>query len=81
MRPHYLARLHMTHCEHLNSLRYTRRIFSNGTAHYCVQCSRCFATVKTQRHNGNLFIKHEEIPPGVIISDWIDPNSLQGGLI
>lgn len=70
----------MKECNHHDSLRYVRRVFSNGTVHYAVQCSRCFETVKTERHGYRPFIRHEEIPRGVIICDWIDPDSVQGGL-
>lgn len=71
----------MTDCNHQGALRYTRRILPNGSSQFCVQCSRCFETVKTSRHNGKLLIKHEEIPAGVFICDWIDPETVQGGLI
>lgn len=70
----------MQECSHRGTLRYTRRIFSNGTVHYAVQCSTCFRTIKTHRHNHKLFIKHEEIPPGAVICDWIDPDTVQVGL-
>lgn len=67
-------------CQHDGTLRYARRVFSNNTIHYCVQCTHCLATVKTDRHGGKLFIKHEEIPQGAVIFDWIDPDCTQGGL-
>lgn len=57
-------------CNHDGSLRYARRIFSNGTTHYCVQCSSCLDIVKTERHGGRLFIKHEEIPHGKAIHEF-----------
>lgn len=66
-------------CDHKGGLRYARRIFSNGTTHYCVQCARCFEVVKTDRHEGRLLIKHSEIPQGAVIFDWIDPSEAQRG--
>lgn len=71
----------MKECSHSNALRYARRIYADGSSQFCVQCSRCFKTVKTSRHGGKLFIKHSEIPPGALICDWIDPETVQGGLI
>lgn len=67
-------------CSHEGSLRYARRLFTDGTTHYCVQCTRCLEVVKTQRHELRLFIKHEDIPLGAVIFDWIDPSGIQGGL-
>lgn len=67
-------------CNHSNTLRYARRVFCNGSVHYCVQCTRCLDVVKTKRHENKLFIKHEEIPPGAMIFDWIDTEAAVGGL-
>lgn len=67
-------------CDHKGGLRYARRIFSNGTVHFCVQCVRCLETVKTARHEGRLLIKQSEIPQGAVIFDWVDPSAAQGGL-
>lgn len=71
----------MQDCNHYGALRYARRVNPDGSIQFCVQCSRCFDTVKTAKHGGKLFIKHKEIPPGVLICDWIDPDSVQGGLM
>lgn len=67
----------MQDCDHRGSRRYARRVFSNGTIHYCVQCSRCLKAVKTDRHDGKLFLKHTEIPENTPIFEWIDAS---GGL-
>jgi hypothetical protein len=67
-------------CNHDHSLRYARRVFSNGTVHYCVQCTRCLDVVKTARHGYRLFIRHDEIPSSAVIFEWIDPSCATGGL-
>ncbi len=58
--------------------RYARRVFANGTVHYCIQNTRTLDIVKHPRHEYRPFIRHDEVPPGCVIHNWIDRN--QGGL-
>lgn len=69
----------MQHCEHQRT-RYTRRVFSNGTTHVCVQCLDCLSVVKLPEHNDRPFIRLDEVPAGAAIHEWIDPAAVQGGL-
>lgn len=57
-------------CDHIGYEQYVRRTFSNGTVHYGIQCEHCLKMVKHARHNGKLFIKHSEIPPGYDIHPY-----------
>lgn len=54
----------MKGCDHIGYLQYTRRVFSNGSVHFCLQCEHCLKVVKHPRHNNKLFLKASEIPPG-----------------
>lgn len=51
-------------CDHKNNRVFTKRIFGNMSEHYCVQCLKCGSVVK---HNGKLWLKHEDIPHGYAI--------------
>lgn len=53
-------------------MRYTRRIFANGTVHYCIQNTLTGDLVKHPRHNMRPFIRHDEIPLGVAIHEWME---------
>lgn len=57
-------------CDHIGYEQYVRRTFANGTVHYGIQCENCLKMVKHERHNGKLFIKHSEIPPGYDIHPY-----------
>lgn len=46
-------------CNHIGHRVYTKRVFSNLTEHFCVQCLNCGAVVKT---NGKSWLKLEDIP-------------------
>ena len=61
----------MAQCDHVNAKRYARRVFENGTIHYCVQCLKCLRVIKTEKHAGKLFIKHNEIPTNKKIHEFI----------
>ena len=69
----------MNHCEH-GRRRYTRRVFSNGTTHVCVQCLDCLSVVKLPEHNERPFIRLDDVPAGEKIHEWIEPATVQGGL-
>lgn len=62
----------MRDCDHEGARRYVRRVFSNGTVHICVQCTRCLDLVKMPEHDNRPFIKPGEVPPGRSIHEWID---------
>jgi len=49
-------------CGHVGHRVYVRRIFSNGTTHYGVQCKQCKRIIKTEQHGYRLWIKQSEIP-------------------
>lgn len=59
-------------CQH-DRWQYCRRIFSNQTSHFGVQCLDCFSCIKLERHGGKLWLKPEEIPANSPIHAWIDP--------
>lgn len=65
----------MTECNHLGALRYARK-----DTQICVQCTRCFQAVKTQRHHGKLFIKRSELPVGAVVFEWIETSGIVEGL-
>ena len=69
-------------CDHQDKLRYARRVFADGTAHYCIQCGYCNRVVKHKRHDYKLHIKHSEIPTGYQIHEFANTSdeSWQGGL-
>lgn len=69
----------MQDCQHAKT-HYIRKIFEDETVHYAVQCKECRQLIKTDIHDGKLFIKHKDIPPGSVLSEWLDPESTQGGL-
>lgn len=54
--------------------RYTRRVFANGTIHYCIQNTLTLDLVKHPRHEHRPFIRHDEIPPGETVYNWLDVN-------
>jgi len=60
----------MNVCEHQGRRVYARRTFKNGSVHYCVQCLDCLAVLKTQEHGNRPWIRHDEIPTGVMIHDF-----------
>ena len=63
-----------------NRYRYTRRIFTNGAIHYCIQDTETLDLIKSPQHDYRPFIRHDEIPPGETIYRWVDPEDTQGGL-
>lgn len=66
----------MNSCDHIGYRRYTRRVFSNGTTHICVQCTRCFHLMKLPEHGMRPFLRLEEVPPGKEIHQWINPEEI-----
>lgn len=73
----------MSICSHSGIRRYARRTFANGTVHICVQCMDCGDVVLMTRHGNRPWIRLDEVPPGEVIHDWIEPRpepSRQGGL-
>lgn len=60
----------MRDCDHARRTVYARRTFKNGTIHYCIQCLDCLAVVKTEQHNNRPWIRHDEIPTGIVIHDF-----------
>jgi len=62
----------MRDCDHAGHRRYTRRVFANGTVHYCVQCIKCLRVVKLDEHQNRPFIRFNEIPLGKTIFQFID---------
>jgi hypothetical protein len=73
----------MSICSHDGERRYTRRVFANGTVHICIQCMDCLDVVLSPRHNMRPWIRLDEVPPGRVIHEWIDPQpqaARQGGL-
>lgn len=60
----------MRDCDHARRTVYARRVFKNGTVHYCVQCLDCLSVVKTETHGNRPWIRHDEIPTGVVIHDF-----------
>ncbi len=72
----------MSKCTHEHGMRYARRSFTNGAVHYCIQCKICGEVVKHKRHNFCPFIKHNEIPTGYQIHEFMDlsDDSFQGAL-
>lgn len=55
----------MSACEHLEQ-KYVRNTV-DGRTHYGVQCCSCGEILKTARHHNRPWIKHSEIPVGVVI--------------
>ena len=71
----------MRDCDHAGHRVYARRVFRNGSMHFCVQCLTCLAVVKTAEHNFRPWIRLDEIPPGRAIHDFIEPDdTVQGGV-
>ena len=62
----------MEPCDHIGRRLYTRRTFSNGTTHICVQCSHCLQLVKLPEHGMRPFIRLDEVPQGKQIHDWTE---------
>ena len=58
-------------CDHRGFRQYARRIFANGTIHYCVQCQRCKHVCKMPEHGNRPWIKHSEIPTGRTIVEFL----------
>lgn len=67
----------MKDCDHHGYRVYARRTFSNGTVHYCVQCTKCLSVVKIAEHGNRPFIRHDEIPTGKKIFDFIEQEDAQ----
>lgn len=65
----------MRDCDHVGHRVYTRREFSNGTVHHCVQCLNCLAVVKLPEHGNRPFIRLDEIPANKAILPFIEPES------
>lgn len=59
-------------CDHVGHRRYVRRVFSNGTIHFCVQCQQCRETVLMQEHGMRPYIRAEEIPKGRLVGEWVE---------
>ena len=65
-------------CEATGNLRYVRRVFANGTVHYCIQNTETLDLVKHPRHDYRPFIRHDEIPVGEPVHQWIEPTRQRG---
>jgi hypothetical protein len=63
----------MKDCDHHGHRVYARRSFANGSVQYCIQCTRCLEVVKTPEHGYRPYIRHDEIPTGNKIFDFIEP--------
>ena len=61
----------MSDCDHKLARQYARRVFSNGSVHFCVQCTKCLDLVKLPEHSYRPFIRPDEIPIGRTIHEWI----------
>ena len=62
----------MYDCDHTGHRIYTRRVFKNGSVHYCVQCKKCLKVVKLDEHQQRPWITFNEIPLGKTIHPFIE---------
>lgn len=62
----------MRDCDHAGHRVYARRLFANGTVHFCVQCLNCLCAIKLPEHGFRPWIRINEIPPGRKIHDFIE---------
>ncbi len=62
-------------CNHEN-WRYCRRVFSNKTAHFGVQCIDCLDCIKLERHGNRLWLKPDDIPPDALIHAYVERGAL-----
>lgn len=62
----------MYDCDHTGHRVYARRVFTNGTVHFCVQCLSCLRAVKIPEHGNRLWIRVEDVPRGRAIHDFIE---------
>ena len=67
----------MTECAHSGHRVYARRIFTNQTTHFCVQCLSCLRVVKMPEHGNRPFIRADEVPAGRKIHDFIESGDTQ----
>ncbi len=67
----------MHECAHVGHRVYARRVFQNGTVHFCVQCLKCLRVVKLPEHDHRPWIRIEEVPQGRKIHDFIAPEDTQ----
>lgn len=67
----------MHDCDHVGHRVYARRVFANGTVHFCVQCLHCLRAVKLPEHEFRPWIRIDEIPPGRKIHDFIEQEDTQ----
>lgn len=60
-------------CNHVGFRVYAKRVFKDGSIHYCVQCLNCLRAVKLEGKKG-VWLKAEDLPPDSIntIRNWID---------
>lgn len=65
----------MLDCDHAGHRVYARRVFKNGSVHFCVQCRECFRVVKMAQHGYRPWIKANEVPDGRMICPFIEPDS------
>lgn len=63
----------MRNCDCVGHRVYARRVFNNGSVHFCVQCLRCLQVCKLPEHGNRPWIKATEIPAGRGIYDFIEP--------
>ena len=59
-------------CSHEGKRVFAKRVFENGTVHYCVQCTDCKLVVKLPEFNNRPWIRKDEIPQGYVIHDFIE---------
>lgn len=67
----------MHDCDHVGHRVYARRIFENGSVHFCVQCLKCLRVVKLSDHDNRPWIRIEDVPSGRKIHDFINPEDTQ----
>jgi len=67
----------MRDCDHVGHRVYARRVFANGTVHFCVQCLKCLRVTKEPDHNYRPWIRVEEVPQGRKIHDFVHPEDTQ----
>ncbi len=55
-----------------DNLRYARRKLPNGATHYCIQNTETGEIIKHPLHGMRPFIRHDEIPTGVTIHEFVE---------
>jgi len=58
-------------CDHIGQRVYARKRAASGAIQYCVQCKRCKHVCKLPQHNNRPWIRHDEIPAGRAIEEFL----------